>query len=454
MNEKHKAFVYNLGQKVTLNPESKNPTLEHQQNVFFNTITKLAKTLSTTATENEQKSKGFWLRSNGKFTRGFSKQYSKEDQHESILNKEELRKQNQVAMSKDLASYAFNKTLLLDIALEKVKKKAECLMRESGKEILTDSERKEICTKTLEHVLYRLGGHFDQLKKSGVLNSVKGSFNESVELLLQKWHISEESELTPIVKEDHQIKAESSLVYLKYLKKRSLTSIDFLQLNDSEQKLLRRIMERKTDLAKFRAKSEKHEKCLERELQEELIDFNNYRREVLNVIGSHNDIDFPRKLIGGSKKNLDDEERSQETTNEVLISIWDRLNQRENVARKQWRHLTKTELAKPLDPNPGRIPCFSRAFKEYDKFMIKHKDMVKGDAQLKDQLTTNKERKDILRMHASKCYDSIIKSNNLELRQYGMISILKEMLELEFDLSKLPYPNHSIDQAGFLTLVQ
>lgn len=213
-------------------------------------------------------------------------------------------------------------------------------------------------------------------------------------------------------------------------------------------------MERKTDLAKFRAKSEKHDKCLEREMQEELIDFNNYRREVLNVIGSNMDIDLPRKLIG-SRQTLDgDREGSEASTNEVLISIWDRLNQRETIAKRQWKHLTRAEIAKPIDPNPTRIPSFSRAYKEYDKFMSKHKDMVKGDIQLKEQLTGNKEKKDIIRLHASKCYDAIIKSNNLELKQYGLIAILKEMLELDFDLSKLPYPNHTIEHSGFMTLVQ
>lgn len=228
-----------------------------------------------------------------------------------------------------------------------------------------------------------------------------------------------------------------------------------MQLNNSEQKLLRRIVDRKTDLAKYRAKSEKHQLCLERELQEELIDFNKYRREMLNAIGNTLESDPPRKLIGSMKSIEDYEEgASIESTNEVLISIWDRLNQREGLAKKQWKQLTKNDLSKPLDPNTTRVASFSRAYKEYEKFLTKHKDMVKGDAQLKEQLSSNKEKKDILKLNASKCYDALVKSSNQELKTYGLIVILKEMLELEFDITKLPFPAYVIDQSTFSTLVQ
>ena len=226
-----------------------------------------------------------------------------------------------------------------------------------------------------------------------------------------------------------------------------------MQLNNSEQKLIRRIVDRKTDLAKYRSKSEKYEKCLERELQEELLDFTKYRREVLNVIGSNAEIDFPRKLIG-SKKVVDEDEDSAESTNDVLISLWDRLNQRDAIAKKQWKHLSKAEIAKPLDYSSNRIASFSRAFKEYDKFQSKHKDMVKGDLQLKDQMTSTKEKKDIIRLQASKCYESLLKTSNKDLKLYGLVVILKEMLEMEFDISKLSFPNYAMDQAGFNILVQ
>lgn len=233
---------------------------------------------------------------------------------------------------------------------------------------------------------------------------------------------------------------------------------DYLILDTNEQKIERRMMDRRTDIAKFRSKSEKHKSYLRRELQEELKDFNKYRREVLEDVGPIGAAASSGQLYMNSKlrtlnsfMDFDEEDGEQP---QLILSIWDRLAQREHIARKEWRHLKPEDLNKPLEDTIGRVASFSRAYKDYDKFKSKHDDMVKGNEVLEDQQHSNKEKKQLIKIQAKKCYDSLIKAHNTELEKYGLIACLNIMLEMGFDISKLLFPSHYMTQQTFAIILK
>lgn len=236
--------------------------------------------------------------------------------------------------------------------------------------------------------------------------------------------------------------------------------LDYLILDTNEQKIERRMMDRRADIAKYRSKSEKHSEYLRREVQEELRDFNKYRREAIQELeptanGSGSDQIYMKSKLRtlNSLKDFEDE-IDCDVRPQLMMSIWDRLAQREQIGKKDWKHLRPDDLNKPLEEAIGRVASFSRAFKDFDKFQMKHKDMVKGNVLLEDQQKSNKEKMQLIRIQAKKCYDSLIKANNKELEKHGLIVCLNLMLEMNFDIAKLHFPSHYMSHTTFAIILK
>lgn len=221
MNEKHKAFVYSLGQKGFQNPEVKHLSLEQQQNQFFSNLSSLAKTLNgPSSNASEVKNKDFWVRKNGHVSKFLTKETAiKEKDQREDSEQEQSKKPHPVELANEIASTVFNKNIVLGITLEKIKKRTKKVLAEKGKLVLDQNDRKEVATKTFDTVLNKMGGHFDNLKRSGVLNSLKGSYTDTIGYLVQTTQKLDELESMPALKEQSHHE-EVSVVYLKYLRKR------------------------------------------------------------------------------------------------------------------------------------------------------------------------------------------------------------------------------------------
>jgi len=136
----------------------------------------------------------------------------------------------------------------------------------------------------------------------------------------------------------------------------------------------------------------------------------------------------------------------------VLVSLWDRIGMREQVVKKAWKPVKFVDGHMKDDPN--RVFSFSRAFKEMDRLESKYTDIIKTNAQLDQQLGNIKEKKSLIEMRAKACYEFIIKAGKSEYQNCGLIALMSQMHEMDFDIQDLPYPNHTIDQRGFEFIVR
>ena len=146
-----------------------------------------------------------------------------------------------------------------------------------------------------------------------------------------------------------------------------------------------------------------------------------------------------RNNTGGSDSA--DQERS------VLFSIWDRVADREKIVKQAWKPVKYQNGYVKEDPN--RVFSFSRAFKEMEKLESRHSDIIRTNEQLDQQLINIKEKKSLIEMRAKCCYEYIIKAGKSEFQACGLVALLSEMHQMDFEIQDLPYPNHSIDQKTF-----
>lgn len=133
----------------------------------------------------------------------------------------------------------------------------------------------------------------------------------------------------------------------------------------------------------------------------------------------------------------------------TIISLWERLSQREAVAKEEWR---------PIGENPmqdaNRIASFSRGFKELDKYDARTKDMQQIIQHLESNLVAIKEKKRIIEKRAKDCYEVVINSDDGDWLQSGFVSLITYMHEMEFDIKYLQYPNNLIDAKSFEFVVK
>lgn len=222
MSEKHKNFVFSLGNKVSLTAEGKHQTIEQQQNHFLGNLTSLVKALDgPSPSEAKSRNKDFWVRKNAQNGTVFGNTTTADqiDGYRTAEDNNESKQKKQVAFSKDIESSSNNKQILIDLAAVKMKKQKAFVLKDSKNTSLDETQRRELAHKSLETVVYKVGSHFDHLKRSGVLNSLKASYNEVVDALVQKTQKMDDAENIPIQK-DAAEKGEVSFIYLKYLKKR------------------------------------------------------------------------------------------------------------------------------------------------------------------------------------------------------------------------------------------
>ena len=133
----------------------------------------------------------------------------------------------------------------------------------------------------------------------------------------------------------------------------------------------------------------------------------------------------------------------------AMISLWERLTQREIVAREEWRPISD----KPTN-EPNRIASFTRGFKELEKLDARTKDMLQIIQHLENNLVAIKEKKRIIEKRAKDCYEVVINSDYGDWTQAGFISLITYMYEMEFDIKYLPYPNNLIDAKSFEFVVK
>lgn len=164
-------------------------------------------------------------------------------------------------------------------------------------------------------------------------------------------------------------------------------------------------------------------------------------------------INFIRRATNPSFRSPDEFNVENDEINQT-ISIWDRLGQRNVLAKKDWKPLKLEDLSLPLYEPESRIPSFSRAFKEAEKFQNRHKGMLKENKAIEEEMQSNREKQEIIKIQAKKCYEFLISSNNVDVRNNGIICFMNIMFEMDFDISKLPFPSNLVDSKSYSIILK
>lgn len=214
-------------------------------------------------------------------------------------------------------------------------------------------------------------------------------------------------------------------------------------LKDNQEKLEQRLCERRQELGKHKKRTEQYREHLTYEIRGELKDFHDFKNHIRMIEHLNAQRELGRELPPDFSFSSDDHEPT------TMISLWERLSQREAVAKEEW---------KPIGDNPqqetNRIASFSRGFKELDKYDARTKDMQQIIQHLENNLVAIKEKKRIIEKRAKDCYEVVINSDDGDWLLSGFVSLITYMHEMEFDIKYLQYPNNLIDAKSFEFVVK
>ena len=211
-----------------------------------------------------------------------------------------------------------------------------------------------------------------------------------------------------------------SVTFLKNLRLRYQSIVDKLS------KCTKQLHERNISLSEFNLKMSKFESLITSELKDELKQFV-FETDVFFKPLSK---DSSSHLLSSSMLS----EHSHPKISKGQETLWDKIERRNKQAKGKVPCLPNSSKKKKYN-----YTSFSTVYKEYQKFIERKKNKLKGIKWLEEQIVVLKEKKLIFEGEAKQCYLSVIK-NPSEFMRFGVLCMLEQMLFFNVRLESMRLP--------------
>lgn len=140
------------------------------------------------------------------------------------------------------------------------------------------------------------------------------------------------------------------------------------------------------------------------------------------------------KSIATDSKLLGMEESEHSLYGAGKDSYWGMLQGRSIQAKRKNAFMGRKDVFE------AKFNTFSSSHKEMEKLNLRIKEKTIEIEQIEVDLKTIEEKQSLISMKANECYEYIIRNLPEELEEKGLVELMQEMCEMDFNLPSLLFP--------------